>query len=143
MQAARVRRHLASMLFLAATLPVIPADAQVDQVTGNLLRLNDNGAWSWYQDERAIFNGNQLLVSSIGNASGQGWSSPQGDVDVATLNMNTRKPAIFNLSTIQADDHNSAALMVRPDGKYLTVRQSRQRQLHAISHLHQCRQRLQ
>ena len=34
-------------------------------VAGTLIELNDNGAWSWFMDERAIVDGGKLIVGSV------------------------------------------------------------------------------
>ena len=43
---------------------MFPTDGEVvDQVSGNLIQFNDNGAWCWYQDERAVID-NDVASSS-------------------------------------------------------------------------------
>src|SRR5436305_14023200 len=34
-------------------------------VAGDLIELNDNGAWSWFMDERAIVDRGKLIVGSV------------------------------------------------------------------------------
>jgi hypothetical protein len=95
-----------------------------DDVVGSMIVVNDNGAWSWFEDERAIVDAatGQLLVSSVANSSGTGGTGRNGDVDVATLDLNTMAVDRFVLHpALQADDHNSAALIIRPDGRYLAM----------------------
>ena len=50
-----------------------PLDA-ADYVAGTLIAFNDNGAWSWYQDERAIVDAaaGTLLIGSVSNKAGSG-----------------------------------------------------------------------
>jgi hypothetical protein len=93
--------------------------AQTDYVNGNLTQLNRNGGWSWYEDERAILTGPKLLMSSIANASGA--DGRNGVVDVVSFDLNNRQKTQFGLATIVADDHNTAALSTRTDGRYLAV----------------------
>ncbi len=101
-----------------------PAGRQViNRVHGNLVLLNDNGAWSWYQDERAIVNqqAETLLVSSVA-ASLPGVNGPRdGHVDVTTFDFSNGRRTRFVLAEIEEDDHNVAALLKRPDGRYLAV----------------------
>ena len=61
-----------------------PLDA-ADYVAGTLIVFNDNGAWSWYQDERAIVDpaAGALLIGSGSNKAGtvarrvtETWKSP-------------------------------------------------------------------
>ncbi len=84
---------------------------------------NDNAAWCWYQDERAIIVNNQLIFSSVGDASGTGGSARDGDIEVTTVNLSTMNSQIFTLCDAleTGDDHDAAAFMVRPDGNILAV----------------------
>ena len=43
-----------------------------DQVAGNLIQFNENGAWCWYQDPRLVVDpaNDTLLVSSIATTEG-------------------------------------------------------------------------
>jgi hypothetical protein len=96
----------------------------VNDVAGDLILFNDNGAWSWFEDERAIVDAaaGKLLVSSVANGSGTGGAARHGDVEVAALDIASGMVSRFTLSdALQADDHNSAALWRRPDGRYLAL----------------------
>lgn len=96
---------------------------QPNRVEGNLVLLNDNGAWSWYQDERAIIDpsSGSLLVSSVA-ASPLNVDGPRdGNVDLTTFDLSTGQRTRVVLGSIQEDDHNLAALLKRPDGRYLAV----------------------
>jgi hypothetical protein len=86
--------------------------------------LNDNGAWSWFEDERAIVDtvAGKIVVSSVADGSGTGGAARNGDVEVAALDLASNMVTRFTLSdALQADDHNSAALWRRPDGRYLAL----------------------
>lgn len=110
--------HFVQLLFVETA-----SETSTNQVSGNLILLNDNGAWSWYQDERAIVDpeAGLLLVSSVA-ASPPGVNGPRdGHVDLTTLNLATGERTLFVLGEIQEDDHNLAALLKRPDGRYLAV----------------------
>lgn len=100
----------------------------VNNVGGKLVTLSDtptspNGAWSWFEDERAIIddsdpNNTLLLVSSVSAGGG----SEGGDVDLLWLNVDTGVKGEFELhNQLQQDDHNSAALWIRPDGRYVAA----------------------
>src|SRR6058998_1117258 len=41
------------------------APLPTNYVAGKLLQLNDNGAWSWFMDERAIVDDGKLIVGSV------------------------------------------------------------------------------
>ena len=47
------------------------AQAEMD-VAGTLIEFNDNGAWSWFEDERAIVDvtAGKIIVSSVANGAG-------------------------------------------------------------------------
>lgn len=97
--------------------------AAVDYVDGNLILFNDNGAWSWYQDERAIVDQKtgRLLISSVAASLRFDKDSRDGNVDLITFDLASGKRTRFVLGEIQEDDHNVAALLKRPDGRYLAV----------------------
>jgi hypothetical protein len=86
--------------------------------------LNDNGAWSWFEDERAVVDpdAGTLLVSSVADAAGTGGATRDGNVEVATYDLETGRTERFVLHAgLEADDHDSAALFVRRDGRYLAM----------------------
>jgi hypothetical protein len=108
---------------VAASIAASPCPA-INDVAGSLIVFNDNGAWSWFEDERAIVDtsAGKILVSSVANASGSGGAARHGDVEVAALDLASGSVSRFTLSdALQADDHNSAALWIRPDGRYLAM----------------------
>lgn len=94
------------------------------EVVAQPIVLNDNGGWSWFEDERAIVDpvAGMILVSSVADSSGAGGGSRNGDVDVVALNLSTKEIQSYVLhSRLQADDHNSASLYIRPDGRYVAM----------------------
>jgi hypothetical protein len=94
----------------------------VNDVAGSMITFNDNGAWSWFEDERAIIDigANKLIVSSVANGAGTGGAARSGDVEVESLDLTTHNVASFTLhDALQADDHDSAALWRRSDGRYV------------------------
>ena len=96
----------------------------VNQVAGKLITLNTNGAWSWYMDERVIVDtvGQKILASSVADASGTDGTARNGDIDVVAFDLASGTMQHFVLhEKLQADDHNAAALLVRPDGRYLAT----------------------
>ncbi len=97
-----------------------------DLVKGNLIQFNDNGAWCWYQDERAVVDTvtGRLIIGSIANNRGVGGTGRDGDVDVVFFDFQTRLSqrsllAKGNSNFSGSDDHNAPAFLIRPDGKYL------------------------
>jgi hypothetical protein len=95
-----------------------------DLVAGNLIQFNDNGAWCWYQDERAVVEqmGGKLIVGSDASAAGVGGSPRNGAVDAAVFDLQTgsvQRTELLPTGTLGCDDHNAPAFMARPDGKCL------------------------
>jgi hypothetical protein len=93
--------------------------------TGRLIVFNDNGAWCWYQDPRIVFDAanNTLLIASVAAAEGVDGSARSGDVDLLSYDLANGKRNLFVLHRhlLPVDDHNAAALLIRPDGRYLAV----------------------
>jgi hypothetical protein len=103
----------------------------VNDVAGPLITFNNNGAWSWFEDERAIVDtsagaAGRIIVSSVayvndGNGEACLLSSRDCDVEVVSYDIATDSvgPVVTLNDGLQADDHDSAALLKLPDGKYL------------------------
>jgi hypothetical protein len=118
-----LRRSLTICIVLL-TMNLSRASAAADHVDGNLILLNDNGAWCWYQDERAVVDttNNTIVFGSVAAAEGIGGEQRSGDVDVVSYNLNTGQRTRFTLHhKLQVDDHNTPGLLIRPDGKYVAV----------------------
>lgn len=120
--------HLASLafgliLFLTAAQaqPQLPAD----YVAGSLVELNDNGAWSWFMDERVIVDNGKLIVGSVrslGDAKATESEPDWGNVEIAVYDIETgRHGNVILHRHLDQDDHAAPALLVLPDGRYLAV----------------------
>jgi hypothetical protein len=75
-------------------------------------------------DERVVVDtaSGKIIASSVADASGIDGASRDGDIDVVSYELGSGKRQHFVLhDRLQADDHNAAALLVRPDGHYLAV----------------------
>jgi hypothetical protein len=94
-----------------------------DVVSGNLIQFNDNGAWCWYQDERAVVDivGGKLIIGSDASGSGVGGSSRSGNIEAVIFDLQTGLPIRFIFMKAGCDDHNTPAFWIRPDGKYLVI----------------------
>jgi putative BNR repeat neuraminidase len=103
--------------------PRAPAPSGADWVNGTLSDINDNGAWTWYSDERAVIDRakGKLIVTSDANALGPGGSIRDGNVDTVIWDLATRMGTRIALGDLKPDDHNVAGLLVRPDGNYLAM----------------------
>jgi hypothetical protein len=104
---------------MCQALHIFGADgAAADSVRGTFLELNDNGAWSWFMDERVIVDRGKLLVGSV-RASGTfrdatrpGW----GNVELTELDLESGKRRTVVLhEKLEQDDHDSPGLLVLQD----------------------------
>ncbi len=89
--------------------------------SSDIIQFNDNGAWCWYQDERALVDtkANKLIIGSV--ASG---GSRNGNIEAVIYDLAAKKSTLYTVSTSIAaniDDHNAPALVIRPDGKYVAM----------------------
>ncbi len=86
--------------------------------------VNNNGAWCWFQDERALIDPatNTLLVGSVAAPEGPGGEERGGNIEVTTMNLATGQSHVHVLhERLEADDHNAPALLIRPDGHYVAM----------------------
>ena len=120
------KEFIKSEFFVFCLLFFFVAKAQTqnheDIVRGNLIQFNENGAWCWYQDERAVVDitSEKLIVGSIASGSGTGGSHRNGHIEASHYDLQTGAVEKHLLKIWSCDDHNTPALLVRPDGKYLT-----------------------
>lgn len=85
--------------------------------------LKPNGGWCWFQDERAIVVGDQLIFGSVAAADTAG--SERGDIEVTSVNFRDRSKRSFKLHPkLQSDDHNVPAFLALPDGRILATYQT-------------------
>jgi hypothetical protein len=96
--------------------------AEKDFVRGEFYELNDNGAWSWFMDERAIVDGGRLIVGSVRangmftNQAAADW----GNVELAVFDLKSKEKRVVVLhEKFEQDDHDGPGLLVLGDGRYL------------------------
>ncbi|HUJ11204.1 MAG TPA: BNR-4 repeat-containing protein [Verrucomicrobiae bacterium] len=116
---------IAVSLVLPVSLAAGGANAhQSNYVRGHFCKLNDNGAWCWFMDPRAIVDHGRLIVGSV-RASGTfrdkakpGW----GNVELSVLDLRsgTRRTIVLH-EKLEQDDHDCPGLLVLPDGRYLAA----------------------
>ncbi len=122
-----LRRASALLLSVATCMMCVGSVRATNDVAGSLITINDNGGWSWFSDERAIVDtsvgaAGKIILSSAANAAGSEGATRNGDIDVMSLDVATSTTTRFTLhAALQADDHDSAALWRRPDGRYLAM----------------------
>ncbi|MGD9764911.1 MAG: BNR-4 repeat-containing protein [Candidatus Binatia bacterium] len=126
---ARPRRapRFASALWIWCLLApggALAAELPANYVAGSLIRLNDNGAWSWFMDERAIVHEGKLIVGSVRavgafrNHADPNW----GNVEVAVYDLGsgeTRRAVLH--PHFEQDDHDNPAFLPLEDGRLLAV----------------------
>jgi hypothetical protein len=97
-----------------------------DRVVGNMMLINDNGGWCWYQDDKIIYDpvGGNILTSTAAVGSGFGGvgGTRTNDMDATTFNIATgKRTRVVAHEGFGGDDHNMGAFWIRPDGRYLHV----------------------
>jgi len=79
-------------------------------------KLNDEGAWCWFQDPRAI-----RYVGTY-DKTYWGYVNKSGDIKIGSYDHDSQKTVFYTLhSNLQVDDHAAPAILVRNDGKLLVV----------------------
>jgi hypothetical protein len=94
-----------------------------DLVAGNMMLINENAGWCWYQDEKIIYDpvDGSIITSTSAQSYGLGDSARGNDVDATTFNIATGKRTRVLACDRGGDDHNMGALWIRPDGRYLHI----------------------
>lgn len=111
-------KFLFLILFSASTLYSTVLLGQKSASTavrlGETVRLTEDGSWCWFQDDRALLLEDKVIFSGV---------TSSGTNTVTEWDLTKNQTNTFSLSenTLPADDHNVSALMVRPDGKLLSV----------------------
>ena len=119
--------RLAARALVATIVWCGVAQAQ-NVVSGSMFTLTTstsapNGAWCWFEDARVIIDtgapARPLLLASTVSA---GTGAEAGDVDLLWRSLASGTQGDFELANqFQQDDHDSAALFIRPDGRYLAM----------------------
>jgi hypothetical protein len=122
--------------FLWALMPdgkmIEPPPAPVERVTSwrqpdvslcDLQLFKPNGGWTWFQDERVVAIGRQLL---IGSAAGKTRSGAEaGDIELTVMNVESRTAHTVKLrERFQADDHDAPSILELPSGRVVAAYQS-------------------
>lgn len=86
--------------------------------------INDNGAWCWFQDERALIDADRqlLVIGSVPAPEGPGGEARAGNIEltVADLENGTAQVVVLH-ERLETDDHDVPALWRRHDGRWLAV----------------------
>lgn len=82
--------------------------------THKIIDLHADSSWCWFQDNRALVDGDQLVYSGV-TSKGANIISSYNFITEDTLTVT------LNHDSLPPDDHNVGVLMVRRDGRYLSV----------------------
>jgi len=96
---------------------------QVSAVGEEIMVLNNNGGWCWFQDERAIVLGDRLVFASVANALGTDGAGRGGNIEVTTVDLTGKVPSVTTVlhAQLQNDDHAGPALLVLDDERILAM----------------------
>lgn len=78
-----------------------------------IVRVAEDGAWTWYNDLRALVHNGALYVGYVRNADGRTALSAVTPDGVATT--------LFASSWVEKDDHNNPGLLPLDDGRLLAL----------------------
>jgi hypothetical protein len=116
-----------ALIALAILLTASSGGAQLpaNYVAGSIVQLNDNGAWSWFMDERVIVAKGRLIVGSVRSLGDFAATQNQpawGNVEISVYNIEAgRADRVVLHRHFEQDDHDAPAFLVLPDGRYLAV----------------------
>src|ERR1051325_1077303 len=104
--------HILRFNFLIFLLGVGSPTLSIAQT--NLAILTPDGAWTWYNDPRAVFHNGILYFGYVRNADGESVLSA---FDPQT----GHKTDLFTSTRTEKDDHNVPGILVRQDGTMLAI----------------------
>lgn len=94
-----------------------------DYVQAKEFIVNDNAAWCWFQDERAIVHNGYLFVGSVASKLGTNGQDRSGNIEIAQVPLDLKDPARVTVlhKGLEDDDHNVPALLGLQDKRVLAV----------------------
>lgn len=101
-----------SVIRMKETAPVVESTAALPP---GLVQISPDGAWTWFNDERALWHQGELYA---------GYVTSAGDVGLSRYDPKERTATSYVLGSARArqiDDHNNPSLMSRADGRLLAV----------------------
>jgi hypothetical protein len=101
------------------TAPEDPDTFPAGWTRGEVTVFNENGGWTWYNDERVVVDveGGKLVVGSAASSASSQTQNTNIEVVIHDLasGQNTKK----SLGTLSySDDHNNPGIVVKAPGKY-------------------------
>ena len=107
--------------WVATSVVAAQPSSSTNYVRGQFHELNDNGAWSWFMDERLIVDKGRLIVGSVrangkfGDKTLPGWGNVE--LSIFDLKSGATKHVLLH-EHLEQDDHNNPGLLVLKDGRY-------------------------
>lgn len=108
-----MKRLSIGLLALAASLLLLCFAGSVQAQT-NFAMLISDGAWTWYNDPRALFHHGKLYFGYVQSGTSKSGLSVFDPQTGATSNL-------WLSGFTQLDDHNNPGLLVKQDGKMLAI----------------------
>jgi hypothetical protein len=82
--------------------------------------LEEDGGWCWFESPRALIQGSRVIIGSV--ASGWNDASRKGDINTIVHDLAVGTTTTFELhNQLEVDDHDSPALLARPDGRIVAL----------------------
>lgn len=82
--------------------------------------ISDDAGWCWFEGPRAVIDRDHLVLGTV--AAGKYDTLRRGDIEISILDLKRGTLKVVELyDRLEADDHDSPALLKRPDGRFLTV----------------------
>ncbi len=104
------------------TPPADPSTFPDGWTSGEVIVFNDNGGWTWYNDERVVVDADagKIIVSSA--ASSASSESANTNVDAVIHDLATGQNAKTALGSLSySDDHNNGGIVVKAPGEYFVA----------------------
>lgn len=88
--------------------------AVVTEAQTNFATLTSDGAWTWYNDTRALFHNGKLYFGFV--------RASDGKSTVSVFDLTTGQTTnLWNSGFTQLDDHNNPAILAKQDGRLLSA----------------------
>lgn len=104
------------------TAPQDPATYPAKWTRSDVTVFNDNGGWTWYNDERVAVDaeaGKLLVMSAASSASSQ---TANTSIDVVIYDLAAKQGTKKSLGKLSySDDHNNGAIVVKAPGEYFAA----------------------
>lgn len=104
------------------TPPEDPATFPDGWTAGELTTFNENGGWTWYNDERVVVDAEagKIIVSSARSSASSQSADTNIDAVIHDIETGTNdKMALGSLS--YSDDHNNGGIVIKAPGEYFVA----------------------